>query len=303
MDEKNTGPVGKKWLKIGLQTPIRLVESVSDLLGVLSGSGVELSPETERGTLISGFFPFEGGATEKLEITQSVCTKMEELFLLYELPVPEIMTEVIDDQDWATSWKQFFTPVEIVPGLIIKPSWEEYQAADNEKIIEMDPGQAFGTGQHASTRMALSLLTTSLFEQTVERVLDVGTGTGILSMAAALLGVESVVAIDNDPEAVRVAGENVAANGLAEKILISTTDLADIQGPFPLILANIVHDVLAEMAPQFSRLLSPGGRVVLAGLLSGEQEKNIIRVYEELGLTLQKSEHDGEWAAVLLRMS
>jgi len=301
MAEKNTESAGKKWLKLSLQTPTRLVESVSDMIGVLSGSGVEVSPETESGSLISGFFPVENGADET-EIVDSVRQVVGELFQLFALPIPEMSTEIIDDQDWATSWKRFFTPVEIVPGLIIKPSWEDYQAEGNENVIEMDPGQAFGTGQHESTRLALSLLTTCLSRQPVERVLDVGTGTGILAMAAILFGADSVVAIDNDPEAVRVAAENVAANGLAEKISVSITDLVDVQGPFPLILANIVHDVLVEMAPQFKALLSPGGRVILAGILSGEQEKNIIRVYGELGFHLQTSEHEGEWAALLLEI-
>ena len=299
MDTKNTGVAGKRWLKLSMQTPSPLVESVSDLLGVLSGSGVELSPEKEDCSLISGFFSVEGGETEERALISSVGEKMAELFGLYELPLPELLTEIIDDQDWATSWKQFFTPVEIVPGLVIKPSWEEYQAVNNEKIIEMDPGQAFGTGQHESTKMALSLLSTSFTKKPVDKVLDVGTGTGILAMAAVLFGAESGVAIDNDPEAVRVATENINANALAAEITTSTTDLADIQGEFPLIMANIVHDVLVQMAPQFKGLLDPDGRVILAGILIGEQEENIIRIYGELGFQLQESLHDGEWAALL----
>lgn len=185
---------------------------------------------------------------------------------------------------------------------MIKPSWEEYQAVNNEKIIEMDPGQAFGTGQHESTKMALSLLSTSFTKKPVDKVLDVGTGTGILAMAAVLFGAESGVAIDNDPEAVRVATENINANALAAEITTSTTDLADIQGEFPLIMANIVHDVLVQMAPQFKGLLDPDGRVILAGILIGEQEENIIRIYGELGFQLQESLHDGEWAALLLQL-
>ncbi len=191
--------------------------------------------------------------------------------------------------------------MEIVPGLVIKPSWETYQAADNVKIIEMDPGQAFGTGQHESTRMALALLAHRFAEgPPMEKVLDVGTGTGILAMAAVLFGANSAVAIDNDPEAVRVAMENVADNGLADNIVVSTMDLAVVQGTFPLILANIVHDVLVEMAPRFRELCAAGGGVILAGILRGEQEENIIRVYGKRGFSLQKSLHDGEWAALLL---
>lgn len=301
MEKKITGDVGKQWLKISLRTPGRLIESVSDLLGVLSGSGVELSPETDDGSMISGYFEVAGGTDER-EVVALVRRRMDEIFGLYDFVCPELMTESIDDQDWATSWKQFFVPVEIVPGLIIKPFWEEYQKKENEKVIEMNPGQAFGTGQHASTKMALSLAALCLSEHTVESVLDVGTGTGILAIASALFGVKSITAIDNDPDAVRVAKENISANGFGGNIQVSSTDLDDLAGTYPMIFANIAHDVLVEMAPSFIRLLTPGGRVILSGILSGRQEENIIRLYGKLGFRLKESRHEDEWAALLLQL-
>ncbi len=301
MDEIGNGGPGNTWLKISLQAPATLVEPVSDLMAVLSGSGVEISPETAEGTRISGFFPCAGDRESGPEITRVVQGKMEDLFALYELSAPELHSETFDDQDWATSWKRFFTPVEIVPGLVIRPSWEEYQAQEGERVIVMDPGQAFGTGQHASTRMALSLLTRSLTRHPVDRMLDVGTGTGILAMAAALYDVRLVVAIDNDPEAVRVAEENSIINKVAGAVMVSGTDLTDVKGKFSMITANIVHDVLVAMAPHLQKLLAPKGRVVLAGILKGEQEKNCIRIYEGLGLQVLESMHEEEWAALLLQ--
>jgi ribosomal protein L11 methyltransferase len=131
-------------------------------------------------------------------------------------------------------------------------------------------------------------------------VLDVGTGTGILAMAAALFGAGKIVAIDNDPEAVRVARENISANNLQQTISTSATDLADITGGFDLICANIVHDVLVDMAPTIAGLLIPGGRLVLAGILQGKQEKNIITVYQQLNITLLRSTHEDEWVSLLL---
>ncbi len=302
MEKKNTEDSGKQWLKISLQTPGRLVESVSDLLGVLSGSGVELSPETTEGSLITGFFAGAGDTDKQRKIIALVRRKMEMIFNLYDLSPPELFIEQIDDQDWATSWRRFFIPVEIVPGLIIKPSWEEYQGKEDEKVIEMDPGQAFGTGQHASTRMALSLAATCLSDYPAAKALDVGTGTGILAMAAALFGVKSITAIDNDPDAVRVAKENITANKLEGKIQASTTYLADLAGPYSMIFANIVHDILVEMAPQFGKLLSPAGRVILSGIFSGRQEENIIRLYGNLGFQLKEYRHEDEWAALLLQL-
>ena len=301
MDEIGNGGRGNTWLKISLQAPATLVEPVSDLMAVLSGSGVEISPETAEGTRISGFFPCAGDRESGPEITRVVQGKMEDLFALYELSAPELHSETFDDQDWATSWKRFFTPVEIVPGLVIRPSWEEYQAQEGKRVIVMDPGQAFGTGQHASTRMALSLLTRSLTRHPVDRMLDVGTGTGILAMAAGLYDVRLVVAIDNDQEAVRVAEENSIINKVAGAVMVSGTDLTDVKGKFSMITANIVHDVLVAMAPHLQKLLAPKGRVVLAGILKGEQEKNCIRIYEGLGLQVLESMHEEEWAALLLQ--
>ena len=159
---------------------------------------------------------------------------------------------------------------------------------------------AFGTGQHASTKMALDLIR-QVFEDdfTVTRAADIGTGTGILAMGAALFGAQRVEATDNDPEATEAAVVNVASNNLSDTITVSDTDLDELSGPFELISANIIHDVLVEMAPKFKKLLAPTGRIVLAGILSGEQEENIITIYTGLGLRLVRVEHQEEWAALL----
>ena len=160
---------------------------------------------------------------------------------------------------------------------------------------------AFGTGQHASTRMALSLLSKSIQAATPAQVLDVGTGTGILAMAAALFGAGRVVAVDNDPDAVTVARENIEKNRLDEKIEVSTTPVAQIQGAYQLVCANIVHDVLVEMAPVLTGLTASGGHLVLAGILSGDQEDHIIAVYRDLGFQLHDRQYQEEWVALLLQ--
>jgi len=208
---------------------------------------------------------------------------------------------MINDEDWSTSWQQFFKPFAIIPGLIIKPSWESYEKKTDEQMIELDPGMAFGTGQHASTRLALGLIHDCFQKQPPKNVLDIGTGTGILAMAAVLFGAADGVAIDNDSEAVRVAIENITDNNLQQKINTSAAGLADITGSFDLICANIVHDVLVDLAPNIGRLLSPGGKLVLAGILRGPQEESIIEVYQQMNINLLKTAHEDEWTALLLR--
>jgi ribosomal protein L11 methyltransferase len=296
--------VQKKWFRLSIQTPLPLVEAVSDLLGVLSGCGVEIKPEINDTCLVNSFFVKENGATEK-KIINSLRDELKLLFELYGRRCPELTGETFADENWAVSWKQYFTAVEIVPGLIVKPSWESYesvgyrQGEQNKKIIELDPGQAFGTGQHESTRLALSLLSNCFKGKKIDRVLDVGTGTGILAMAAALFGDAQVTGIDNDSEAVRAAGKNVAANKLSRQISVSNYGLESLTGQYNLILANIVHNVLVEMAPLFRNLLYPDGMVILSGILTGEQEKSINRVYCQLGFIQIGEEKDGEWIAML----
>ena len=289
-----------QWLKISFLCPQALLDPAADLLGILSGAGVEQSPETENGALISGFFQLSAPEASE-RILAEVTGQMTELFALYGMtPEPPILT-LLADEDWATSWQQYFKPFEIVPGLIIKPSWEEYQPEPGQRVIELDPGMAFGTGQHASTRMALDLIRICLAGKPAASALDVGTGTGILAMAAVLFGAGNAIAIDNDPDAVQVAKENISNNRLEGQIETSATPVERLAGTYELVCANIVHDVLVEMAPILTRLTKPGGHVILAGILSGGQEESIINIYERLGCRLVDRQHQDEWAALLLR--
>ena len=295
----------RTWLKIGLEVPLVAVEPVSDLLAVLSGAGVEVRPPGKESCRLNAFFAISlepGRDPEPIvaPILARVENTVAEMLSLYDLAAPSLVYDLMEDEDWATSWQRFFRPFEIVPGLVIRPSWEPFDPGPGQQVLVMDPGMAFGTGQHASTRMALTLVTGICRDLRPAAVLDVGTGTGILAMAAVLFGAGEAKAIDNDPEAVRVATANIRTNRLQDRIHVSGQTLDDCRGPFPLICANIVHDVLVEMAPAFRRLLAPGGRIVLAGILAGDQEKSIGRAYGRLGLQPVQSLHSDEWAALLL---
>ena len=287
-----------------------MIEPVSDLIGVLSGVGVEIKPVSAKKTAsISGFFALPAEDSNQSPESASVLLdrvmdELAQLFSIYNRIPPEPTTEIIDDQDWSTSWQQFFSPFEIVPGLVIKPSWEDYSPDVGQRVLEMDPGMAFGTGQHASTQLALTLIASCFHNHSdnmPETALDVGTGTGILAMAAAIFGADRIMAVDNDPEAVKTATHNVLINQLDMNIRVADTALSDLPGPFDLICANIVHDVLVEMAHEFKRLLAPDGRVVLAGILREHQEKNIARVYREEGMRLSRTIYEDEWVALMFR--
>lgn len=293
-----------KWLKLTFNVPTVLTEAAADLAGVLSGAGVEQTPDHGKGCVISAFFALNVDEDIDSQVTSTknlFGERLGELFSLYDEQIGEIRTELLADEDWATSWQRFFHTFEITPGLVIKPSWEEYQPDSGQQVIEMDPGMAFGTGQHASTKLALALIGHALGgpeQEAPQAGLDIGTGTGILAMAAALNGVSQVTAIDNDPDAVAAALDNVAHNNLARSITCSDAPLEAITGTFGLICANIVHDVLIDMAAQIRQLAAPHAHLVLAGILHGEQEQNIITVYEQLGFKLVSPAYEDEWVAL-----
>ena len=295
----------RQWLKITFLCPTMLLEAAGDLLAALSGTGVEESPPTADGATVSGFFELHGAGgehpPERAEAVVSLVeARMAELFALYRQEPVRATHTLLADEDWATSWQQYFKPFAIVPGLVIKPSWEPYTPAPGERVIEMDPGMAFGTGQHASTRMALGLIAARLEQDPCTRALDVGTGTGILAMATALFGCTEVLAVDNDPDAVAVARQNVAHNHLGARIELAATPVAEIRGSFQLVAANIVHDVLVDLAPDLTRLTAPGGSLVLAGILNGGQEAHLVQVYAALGCRLHARRSQDEWVALEL---
>ena len=282
-------------------------------MGVMSGSGVEIHPlNADDRQEVTGFFVLNEIATESDvelaadQVLAHVTGELEKLYAIYNHILTEPETKILEDQDWETSWQQFFSTTEIVPGLVIKPSWEEFSPSANQQVIKMDPGMAFGTGQHASTRLALSLISSCFdtnHDSKPSRVLDVGTGTGILAMAAAVYGADQIMAIDNDPEAVTVASHNVNVNHFDWNVGISTRPLDDLEGPYDLICANIIHDVLVDMAPTITRLAAQNSHIILAGILNGKQEENIATVYQDNGMHLVRAEHDDEWAALLLEKS
>lgn len=183
---------------------------------------------------------------------------------------------------------------------MIAPTWEEYHPREGERVIVMDPGMAFGTGHHGTTALSLTFVRELVASGRVRSVLDVGTGTGILAMGAALFGASRVLAVDNDPEAVRAARENVALNGLEKVVEVAATPLEQIEERFDCIVANIIHDVLLTMAADFSGLLNSPGELVLSGLLHGEQEQSILRAFSSHGFHLQERAQREEWAALRL---
>lgn len=293
---------GPHWLKARILINPVLVEAVIDYLVGVMKAGVEQSVECDESGLGLNVFMEEQSPDSQLrkDLQQKLETYLSELADIFQVDQPKISWERLEDQDWSSNWKIHFKPFVITSGLVIAPTWEHYTAKEGEKVIIMDPGMAFGTGHHATTSLSLDFIKQILSSENGYHVLDVGTGTGILGMGAALFGAKRVLGIDNDPEAVRAAMENVAFNNLTPTMEVAPTPLEKIDGQFNLIVANIIHDVLLTMAGDFHRLLKKNGNLVLSGILHGKQEANITHLFEKNGFTLESRKHRDEWTALHL---
>jgi ribosomal protein L11 methyltransferase len=216
---------------------------------------------------------------------------------LYPIPAPEF--KELKDEDWANAWKSFHPVQHVGEHIVLKPTWREYEPQPGELMLELDPGMAFGTGQHPSTRFCL--LAVEKYTQPGMRVLDVGTGSGILAILAAKLGASEVFACDIDYVAVNVARENIERNHVSDKIKTDVGSLGSWDlglGTWDLLLMNILAPVILELLPLAQPLLKPGGRMVLSGIVS-PQDEEIHAKLAPLGLTLVERRQDGDWVVLV----
>ena len=205
----------------------------------------------------------------------------------------------IDSIDWAEAWKVHFKPLRLSPRLAVVPSWEDWSPPAGVQIIPMDPGSAFGTGQHATTALCLRALDQIAAEDQIGDLADIGCGTGILAIGAHLLGAGHLWMTDNDPMAVAVAGENLEAMDLLARVELDCAELPIHERRFDTVVANILAPVLIRLAPQLSALTASGGRLLLSGLLVTQIEQ-VEAEFRALGWQRARLNCEGEWALLWL---
>lgn len=200
----------------------------------------------------------------------------------------------VKEEDWAENWKQYYKPFRLGEHMVVKPTWEPWDTQAGDLIIEIDPGMAFGTGTHETTAMCVGLI-----EKYYQggSLLDVGTGSGILAIAAARLGAKGIVAVDIDPDAVRVAQENVAHNGLTDAIDVREGDLLQgLSQRFQFAVANILAPVICMLAAPLKAHLLPGGKFICSGIIA-EAESDVNEALLAAGYTIDEIQHKGDWVA------
>ena len=214
-----------------------------------------------------------------------------------EIQSPETRINIIKDQDWGKNWRRFFRPDRVTQRLMVLPAWEPVSDFKKGMVIRIDPGPAFGTGQHPTTRMCLMAMEKINFSDPWT-MLDVGTGSGILSIYASMLGASRVVAIDNDPEAIRWAEWNMRLNGLWGKIELSSHSIETLKDNFSLLAANLILGSILNLLPYFERILDHKGWLILSGIL-WEQVKEVKEKLAEYAFHKDQVLHDREWACII----
>lgn len=214
----------------------------------------------------------------------------------------EVTVSVSDDSQWKDKWKEFFHPSRITERLVVKPSWEEYRAEPDDLVIEIDPGMAFGTGTHETTSLCMKLMEKYFgeFGENV-KVLDVGCGSGILSIAASLLGAGEVLGVEIDKDAVQVARENVQLNKCDDNVRVIEGDLTkgiDFKGD--IIVANLMADLVMMLSKSAREHLEDGGIFISSGILA-DKEKVVSEAITDAGFTIEEVMVDGEWCAIAAR--
>lgn len=304
--------MSNSWLEIACDVPVDITDIVAEYLAELSGSGVCV-----ENLNVDAFSPNEIIHSPVMTVkayfsdTDDIDARVAEIcnFLAgladqhpdFVFPKPSVSK--VRSEDWSNSWKANFKSLRVGRRLLIVPSWEEARPHPDDIVLHLDPGMAFGTGGHETTRLCLELLERIMDEMPIllsPSVLDLGTGSGILAMAAVQLGAGRVCAVDIDPQAVEVARENLAANGLAEQVEFSTTPLESLTASFDVILANILAEELVRLAPHLTERLASGGMLVLSGILA-EKESLVRNGFAPYQLDYLETHHEGEWVALLYR--
>ena len=268
------------------------------LLGA-SGDPGDPVPEPPPVTRLTAYYPWDTDLWALKQTFQDFLPLLSESF--GGNPASFLDATEITDSGWAEKWKEHFRARRVGRRIVIKPSWEEFQPGSDDVVLTVDPGQAFGTGTHETTRMCLRFIE-DVFDLPAppRTVLDVGTGTGVLGIAAARLGAERVLAVDTDPVAVEVAERNAGLNGVSAAFRSEGTTLAAIGEQFDLVLGNLIAEILIDLAADLVARCAPGRHLVLSGILR-EKTDWVTQEFATHGATLVEGAADGQWAAVLLR--
>ncbi|MDQ2965310.1 MAG: 50S ribosomal protein L11 methyltransferase [Chloroflexota bacterium] len=299
------------WLELSVEADIEAVEAVSEILGRVAAGGTSVEPAFElideglgaridptRPATVRAYVP----ARDEAEAARAAGEAREMLGHLQAFglrPIGELRTRLVHEEDWAEAWKAHFPVLRVGRRLVIRPTWRRHRSKPGDVVVALDPGMAFGTGLHPTTRLCLGLLEELADRGRIDgaRVLDVGCGSGILGIAAARLGATSVLGVDPDPIAIEATIANSGRNRLARRVRARHGSLPSGERRFDIVLANLIASLLVELASGLRDELVPGGAIVASGIFV-DREAEVRSAFENVGLTVAGRRTEGDWVAL-----
>lgn len=302
------------WLELAVETDIEAVEAVSEILSrfALGGSSVEPAFELvdeglgarvdpSRPAIVRAYVPAGDGTAAARAVVEAEAA-LGHLQAFGLRPIGELRTRPVVEADWADAWKAYFPVLRVGRRLVIRPTWRRHRGAPGDVVLALDPGMAFGTGLHPTTRLCLAALEAAADRGDVAgaRVLDVGCGSGILAIAAVRLGAVSVLGVDTDPIAVEATLANARRNRLGPAIRARPGSLPSGEPAHDIVLANLIASVLISLAPELRDELRPGGLLLASGIFV-DREADVAATFERAGLVVAERSVEGDWVALALR--
>lgn len=309
------------WNEISVSTTTLAVEIISNIFIELGSKGVMIEDPSDfhlqgqdplawdymekevfdfghEDVRVIGYFSSEEDINEKISEIEKRLDYVKSLGL--DTGTLEIYKREVKQENWENEWKKYFNVQKVSDSIVIKPSWEEYTAKEGEKIIDIDPGMAFGTGTHETTRMCINAI--EKYMNKGDSLIDIGCGSGILSIAAAHLGAEKVIAVDLDKLAVKVSKENVDLNGFSNTIDVRYGDLTDvIDEKADVIVANIIADIIAKLSENIADFIKDGGYFISSGIINDKKDF-VISKLKENNFDIIEENNDGEWNCIVSKV-
>jgi len=284
--------VSSSWLQLSVRTDPAAIDAVSNFLIERGSPGVVIKKSE-----IQAYFVH---STEDALIRKDIKRFLRGLGRLYTQE-PRLRWRLLKDRDWNSSWHRFFKPQKVGDAFWVTPPWAASPTFRHRRVITIEPGMAFGTGTHATTRGCMEFIekVAASFRGTGFNALDVGTGSGILAIALAKLGANRVWAVDTDPVALKVAGENLRCNSVRDKIQLSGSQVSRIRKSFPVVVANLTAETILDLAAALEKRVAPHGFLVLSGILNQKTKQVINQFAANFRVTRRKREK--EWVTLLLR--
>jgi ribosomal protein L11 methyltransferase len=304
------------WLELAVDADLEAVEAVSEIIGRVAGGGTTVEPAFElvddglgarvdpsRPATVRGYVPARDASAAEAAAA-SVADALGHLQAFGIRPIGELRTRVVHEADWADAWKAYFPVLRVGRRLVIRPTWRRHRRAPGDVVLALDPGMAFGTGLHPTTRLCLTGLEPMADNGRLEgaRVLDVGCGSGILAIAALKLDAASALGVDTDPIAVEATLANARRNGLARRLRARVGSLPTGDAPVDVVLANLTAGVLVPLAPLLRDEVRPGGTILASGIFV-DREAEVREAFEAVGLAVSTRTSEGDWIALEARRS